>query len=198
MLEVLLNTKGNEILHATFVTCRQGRILLQKCWARNTIETALEFQVQVVQKVAHEFVGILLLIAPGTNRKSVMGEGPRAQPSRQEGKALGSPVLRAQRGSWTFHPHLLHVLHTKFLNKEKKLHYLKTSLKTWNIRANWICSDLHSPHFREEKNLGAKKGHGGVLCLKSYPDGPVTHVSLWDGLWIFPLAHWPLYKMLKC
>lgn len=67
----VLKHQGNSILHATFVTCRQSRILLKNCRAGNAIETALEFQVQVVQKIAHEFVGILLLIAPETNRNSL-------------------------------------------------------------------------------------------------------------------------------
>lgn len=71
MSEILLKTKEeNYILHATFVTSRQSRILLQNCWAGNAIETALEFQVQVVQKVSHEFMGILLLIAPKAKRNN--------------------------------------------------------------------------------------------------------------------------------
>lgn len=52
---------------------------------------------QVIQKVAHEFMGILLLIAPETNRNSVMGEAPPAQPNPQEGKAWGGDIaLRSE------------------------------------------------------------------------------------------------------
>lgn len=96
---------------------------------------------QVVQKVAHEFMGILLLVAPETNTNICHGGGSTCPAKPTGGKAWGGDTPGAQsldsgRLLETFHPHMLHVLYTKFLSKKNNCLEIK------NIRGNWTCSDL--------------------------------------------------------
>lgn len=150
----------------------------------------------MVQKVAHEFMGILLLVAPETNRNSLSRRRPRC-PTRQKGEAVGRAAARserrAQRGARACHPHLLHVLHTKLLNKKKKFYFLKTQ----NIKANWTVVISTDPTWEMRKTEGQKRGLG--RDLPKVPQRWMDYTpSLLEGPWTFPLSRRPLYKMLKC
>lgn len=51
-------------LHAAPAAGSEARILLSEDGVGSTVDPFLQLQVQMVQEVAHELVGILLLVAP--------------------------------------------------------------------------------------------------------------------------------------
>ena len=98
---------------------------------------------QVIQKVAHEFVGILLLIAPGSKQEqSVTGEALPVQPDTQEAKRRErAAALYSEQASCSDPSFPLVPCFICKISKGKTLQLKNKFIQ--NIRANWTCSDFN-------------------------------------------------------